>query len=244
MTEFPTLCIGRCRPENEGGPRETGRRSWFCPTCADKARAKLLEVANTWPMLVDALAHPDGARDESGKQKHGMVSVGLVLNERVSDVMRGVGNGITFYTRVVMFERDATPPEDQSTPNLARWLATWHVDYFLTHEDEGIAAALVDDAHGYARMVRTTAFPSGAKRLETGVLCVEHATSEAGERTPCSGMLYVVTRPGVGVLPDLVCSDDDTHRVDPATWCRSRWQARHGRFNEAAARRLIETLGA
>lgn len=234
MTEFPVLCVNaHCRPAEHGGPRQT-ERAWFCPRCIDKVRDRLLEMAGMWPDLTAALTRPEVnplARDEQGKQTRGMGSQGLAINERASDAMASIRQYALFLARILVNERDATPPSSE-TPELLRWAAAWHLGYLTSHPDEGLAQSVLDDAHDHARAGRRVAYPSGARRVETGLPCTEHATSETGERVPCPGTLYGVAVPGTttyATLPDLVCTEDPTHRIDPATWRSSRWQARQQR---------------
>ena len=233
MTEYPLLCANaaHCRPEDHGGPRQT-LRAWFCPTCIDKWRAKLREMAAMWPDLEVALTRPEPsalAKDEQGRQKRGLGSTGLALNDRASDAMRDVGQYAIFLARVLLDERDVRPPARTDPPSLLRWVADWHLDFFAAHDDEALAQGVLDDAHEYARAGRKVAYPTGARRIDTGIACVAHTTSDLGERIPCTGTLYGVAVPGTttyATLPDLVCTDDYTHRVEPATWRSPKWQAR------------------
>lgn len=237
MTDYPLLCAARCRPVERGGPRRT-HRAWVCESCADKARDKLRSIADSWGDLTDALSRFDSPGEEGG-QRHGQVRTGLVINERVSQTISDVTAELWFYARVLVEERGATPPRNATGGDLARWISSWHMAHLTAHEDGGIALAFVDDCHRLARLVRNAAYPSGAKRVETGVRCTEHGTSDMGERVECGGSLYAVSVPGARSMPDLVCSRDETHRIDPATWSRPRW---HRKVDAYAARRFLRAL--
>jgi hypothetical protein len=43
-------------------------------------------------------------------------------------------------------------------------------------------------------------------------------------------------------MPDLVCSEDATHRIPPDVWSRNYWKRAHT-MDETAARRLAERIG-
>jgi hypothetical protein len=42
-------------------------------------------------------------------------------------------------------------------------------------------------------------------------------------------------------MPDLVCSEDATHRIPPDVWSRNYWKRAHT-MDEGAARRLAERI--
>lgn len=229
MTEYPLLCLNaHCRPEEFGGPRRT-ELAWFCPTCIGKARDHLRYVADSWDDLEQALMRGGGAMGEPVK---GSRDVGLVLNEQASAARTKAAADLWAYARIVFdwadeADRSIASPSDQTVPGLAVWLATRHVDVFAKHVGRSTASAFMDDVWAMSSLVRKAAYPSGARKVETGLRCVEHGTSPDGERVSCMGEMRAWVVPHAVVLPDLVCSEDQTHRIDPATWQRQGWKRAH-----------------
>lgn len=250
MTEFPLLCTSpHCRPAERGGPRRTNR-AWVCDVCVDQARQQLDGIAAAWPDLQESLARAEHISDpDQGHQKNGGKSHGTLLNEAASDAAREATRVVWFMVRCLLDDYDEqdrtlTLPKDQDTPTLAAWLSRWHVDHFASHPGDTLALEVLKDVRNAARMVRAAAYPSGGRRVETGLLCEQHSTSDAGERVPCPGAMYAWVQPGMTHTPDLVCSEDDTHRIDPATWQRAGWKARHNRMHTAGVKALVGRIGA
>ena len=158
------LCIGPCRPAEHGGPRQAGKGGRLCDACQQHLYDHLRAIDDTWPDLLDRLAR-EGSSAMSEKVK-GSKSPGLVLNERVSDTMREVASWLLFVTRLVCDEREVSPPEDQSPPVLARWLASRHVSWLASHHDEQLVAALADEADEHARSCIRVAYPDGSRRVD------------------------------------------------------------------------------
>lgn len=245
MTEYPLLCQSpHCRPADHGGPRRTNR-AWVCDVCIDRAREQLgwgwtdkrgrhqPGIAEMWPDLQDNLARAERTADpDQGHQKNGGKAHGTGLNEAVSEAMRAATAHIWFLTRVTLDladedKRTLRLPSAQDTPSLAGWLADWHVDALVSRPGMLTALAIIEDTASIHTQVRRAAYPSGARKVETGMACTEHTTTPDGARTPCPGAMVAWVHTGMDHTPDLVCTEDDTHRVDPATWQRAGWKARH-----------------
>jgi hypothetical protein len=80
------------------------------------------------------------------------------------------------------------------------------------------------------RRAHSLAHPSGARKFPVGP-CTEHATSDEGERTPCTGTLTAVVRDTSAMLPSEVTCD-----LDPAhTFAPHEWMALGRRIHGAAA---------
>lgn len=225
MKEFPLLCSSgkKCRPNDERGPRRT-ERAWFCEVCIDKLRERLHAIADAWDDLEEALIGEGGMH---GEPTTGSKDVGLRLNEKAANARARATADLWAYARIVFEWADengrqlVAPP---SIPGLARWIADWHLDVFVRHVGSYSALAFSDGVHELSRAVRNAAYPSGAHKVETGLRCTEHGTSEGGERVPCVGAMVAWIRPQATDLPDLVCTEDETHTIDPATWQRAGWK--------------------
>jgi hypothetical protein len=226
VTDFPLLCISsHCRTAERGGPRRT-ERAWFCPTCIDNAADDLRFIADAWADLEDALMRPTGPAGEPIK---GSRDVGLILNERASRARTAVAADLWAFARIILEwgddqGRTLTGPADQTIPGLARWIANWHLSVFTVHAGRLTALSFIDDVTLGRRAVKSAAYPLGTRKVETGLRCTEHADSPEGERTPCTGEMCAWVTPRMSALPDLVCSEDETHRIDPATWQRAGWK--------------------
>ena len=73
--------------------------------------------------------------------------------------------------------------------------------------------------------------------------CTMHTTDEHGARVPCTGVL--VAKVGTGRMPDLRCSEDPDHVIEPTTWERAGWKRRFSQaLNPEGLRRLAERMRA
>lgn len=232
------LCIGPCRPAEFGGPRAAGVGGHLCDVCADRFAEHLREIAGWWPDLLDRLGHESG--DAMSEKVKGTRPIGLVLNETVSDGMADVTSWLMFVARLVIDERDVRAPTILSVPSLATWLADWHAPWLTAHPDAALVQALADEAAEHAKKCQRLAAPSGARKLELPLPCVEYVQLTVdSDRIPCPGTMHAWVAPDSTRLPDLVCSEDKNHRVDPATWSRPTFRKR---FDRDAAHRLAAAI--
>ena len=238
MPDFPALCVApQCRPatvaDPEPAPRRTNGQGWLCVVCVDRGRRDLCAIADAWADLEDALQRPEVSRDEQGRAKHGLIEVGLPLNERASEARRKATEHVWFMVRVLdedRAERGVTLPlpADRSLPGMARWLATWHMDELARMPGgDQLTLEMFRDLADAATAVKRAAYPSGGRRVDTDLPCEEHATSDVGDRVPCGGIMCAWVTPSMARLPDLVCSEDETHRLDPRTWQSRGWRRMH-----------------
>lgn len=228
--EYPVLCINPgCRPADRGGPRLT-YNAWFCTPCTDHAAEDLNYIADAWDDLEQNLTSseaPDSS--DQGKTKNaGKGQTGVVINERAVEARRSATAHVWSFARIVFdwadsIDRSIAGPREHTTPDVARWLAKWHINVFAVHAGRSTALAFIEDTSAIKRAVKSAAYPTGAKKLETGLPCVEHTTGELGERIACTGTMHAWVGPDSPMLPDLVCSADKTHKIDPLTWQRSGW---------------------
>ena len=250
MTQYPVLCINPgCRPDDLGGPRRT-ENAWFCTACIDRASTNLDHIADTWEDLEESLTRSEIGRDtEQGKTKNaGKGATGIQINERALHARTKTSALMWFMIRDILDRYDETGrtltlPTDQTTPSLARWLAKWHIAGFATHPGDELAVEVFVDIRRARNDVHSAAYPTGAKKLETGLPCVEYGDSDTGEHVKCPGTLHAWVGPQTATLPDLVCSEDRAHKVDPTTWQRAGWKRAHsGRLDHDAMARLAHAL--
>lgn len=219
------------------------------------ARDDLLAIADTWPDLLDRLGKEGRA---GGEKVSGTKTPGLVINERVSDVMAEIRQWVHFLVRVLMEEVtiehrwteadddgnetervQVAPwePHDTTPDGLLREIARERIGHFTEHEDEGLRLAFYDDARELRRKAERTAYPRGVKNIPLHIACVEHGTTDLGERVACCGQYMVRLDPEkAGLIPDMVCDQDSTHRITPEQWQRA---ARKTSFDPAGMRRLL-----
>ena len=252
---YPVLCAsGRCRPDEHGGPRETGGRSHVCPVCEDHARENLDALAAAWPDLqkrLTALRSPWGSEPVTGGG-----STGIDLNERVSGTAHAAAELVAFYSRLVIAERGHTPPA-ASPPSLARWLARSQTPWLCAHPDQGVASSYVGDVADAWRDVRAAAYPVGTKTIRLPLRCsklcpVPHDDGTMPEPDddgewpdgtrfiPCPGGMTATIHPDLQYVPDLVCDLNHGHRVPPAEWQRTGWKS--AAKNQAATHRLLHRI--
>ena len=249
MTDHPLLCINtRCRPQDHGGPRRT-ERAWFCPNCIDRATGQLTYIADAWDDLEDNLTSSETLQTEQGKTKNaGKGATGVTVNERVVEARRAATAHVWSFARIVFdwadsLDRSIAGPREHTTPDVARWIAKWHVSVFTVHAGQSTALAFIEDTDAVKRAVQSAAYPTGARKVETGLPCVDYATTADGDRTPCPGTMHAWIGPQTVGLPDLVCSEDRAHKVDPETWQRSGWKRAHDKpLDPAALARLAHAM--
>lgn len=234
------LCVGDCRPADHGGPRQAEHGRHLCSVCVDRMWENLHGIAKVWSDLEARLG-----TEQSGAMTTRVMSSpdrGLVINEAVSTTIREVRAWLEFVARMVIDERNLSAgPKDQTAPGLAKWLAR-HVDWLGKHPDESMASSLSIEAAQHHRDVKRRAYPSGVRRMDfEQIHCTEHSTSDLGERVPCEGTMYAMILPWTSGCPDLTCTVDQTHQVEPATWMRPGWK-RH--LDPAAAARFLGKITA
>jgi hypothetical protein len=241
---YPLLCINpECRPvDDETGERKAPRRTfgtgWFCQSCVDRMAEQLQDIADAWDDAEANLATSiEVGAGEQGRKKHDMVSGDIGLNEHAVRARRAATEIVWFLARVVMDAADEAGtriylPTVQTVPTLATWLADWQMSRILGFVGELSATAMLRDLREARRLVRSAAYPSGGRKVQTGLPCEQYGTSDLGERVLCAGHMYAWVSPLMTRTPDLVCDVDNTHRLDPATWERAGWKRAHARLAE------------
>ena len=189
-------------------------------------RDNMLAIADTWPDLLDRLGNEGRA---GGEKVRGTKTPGLAINEAVSDVLAELTRWVGFLVHVLIDETDTwNPPRGADAPALLTHIARERLGHFTAHEDEGLRHAIADDAHRLRRLAEHTAYPTGRRWVPVHVACLEYATTDLGERTPCTGEYRVMLDPEAhGMVPDMVCELDPTHRISPLDWQRAARKSGH-----------------
>lgn len=209
------------------------------PSALD-ARDDMLAIADAWPDLLDRLGRE---QSRHGERVSGTRPVGLSINELVSDTMREVDGWVHFLARVLMDELlEPWVPRSTDTPDLLREIARERIGHFTHHADEALRIGFYDDAHRLRGLVTRRAYPTGKRVVPLHIPCTEHDTSDLGERVQCAGQFGIMLDPDrPGFIPDMVCSDDPTHRISPAEWQRA---SRRTAMDPTAAAALIARIRA
>lgn len=195
-------------------------------TRALDARDDMLAIAAAWPDLLARLGR-ESSNASDGMPRPATRAVGLVINEHVSQTMSEIREWVTFLSRVLIDETDTwMPPHGLDTPRLLVHIAVDRIGHFTQHPDEGLRLAFFDDAKAMRAKVEKVAYPDGVRTIVTRASCEEFTTSDLGERIPCPGK--ITARPTkYGSMPDLICSEDKTHRTPPEVFMRAGWRKSH-----------------
>lgn len=94
-----------------------------------------------------------------------------VINVALSRMLDELDSEVYAYARM-LDEADRTPPADQSTVGLVRWLRL-HIGYFTHGDDAQLAYAFEADAEAWHHRLETAADPGGRVALDTGEACQE-----------------------------------------------------------------------
>ena len=208
--------------------------SALCEVCAERLPQHLAEIAELWEELEGRIAQSDASGVGQEKVNGNAATIGISLNDAVVQLRQDVMEWTYFLARALIDERDATPPKDQSTPSLLTWIAQWHSGWLIGHEDAAFIAGITDEARTHQKDVRRRAFPSGARKVDlpnvrcsVAVEVVDDAWVDARgqehERThrePCAGHMFAIVSERAIDGSDLICTEDESHRVPSANWRR------------------------
>ena len=228
-----------------GRPMQGGN---LCTTCGDDLRRNLGKIADRWPELEAALTTTGGG-GEKGKTKNGMIAVGTNVNEAAVRARRACTDVVWFALQVIRDDYDTagrafTPPRtsgarsQDDTPTVARWLAAWHVAHITHKADPDTAVEILRDVQAAENLTYRVCETTPPRRIDTGMPCEGHGTSELGERVPCPGVMRATLTES---MPDLVCSEDATHRIPPDVWSRNYWKRAHV-IDEGATRNFLRAI--
>ncbi len=209
----------------------------LCGGCVDQMRTNLETIADRWTDLLDILANSNaGTSSEGGKSRH--VHTGIDLNEAASKARREANDLTWFILQILRDDYEDTgrtfdpPPGDIDTT--LRWIARWHLPHITAKGAEETALEIQQDIQRVERASHHALSP--ARWVDVNLACVEHGTSDIGERIPCDGTMRA--KVGIETMPNLVCTSDPTHIVPPASWVRARYLHNRG-LDETAARALV-----
>lgn len=241
MTDARHLC--RCdRPIHDG--------AHLCANCIGAMRRDLRALADRWEDLEAALTSPGATpihltppETPIGDNRGNIV--GININDAVSKARSLTSELAWFMVQVLRddyddLNRPFTPPVDQSVPNLLGWVERWHLTHLVMHGAEETANQLADEIHKAEQATFNALNPT--RTVHVGIPCTDHGTTDLGERVPCAGHMTARSLPGV--MPDLVCSEDGSHRIGADRWQRDGWRGRFAKpLDNAGMARLAGRLG-
>jgi hypothetical protein len=212
----------------------------LCPTCGEDLRANLTKIADRWPDLEQALTTP-GTGGEQGKTRNGMIAVGTNVNEAAVRARRACTDVVWFTYQVIRedYETADKLPSQDFTPHMATWLACWHVSHVTHKTAQETAEEVARDVERAERLTYQVCETTPPRKIDTGMPCEEHSTTEMGERVPCPGRMNTALTES---MSDLVCSVDPTHRIPPNVWGALKWKMKHHGVDEGAARNLLRRI--
>ncbi len=212
----------------------------LCHSCVGAMRRDLRTMAERWDDLEAALTAPGTAPlhlvpPERGDQDNTGNAVGIDLNEMVVKARTLVTELAWFMVQVTRDDYDdigrrLTLPDDQSVPNLLTWLERWHLSHLVTKGAQDTAQEIADDIHKAEKA--TFDALNTTRVVHVGIPCADHGTSDLGERIPCAG--HMTARVTGSAMPDLVCSENPSHRLAPDRWQRDGWRGRFAQPLNAA----------
>lgn len=191
--------------------------SALCDICADRFLDNLRDIAEMWDDLeLRLLTEGSGWGNErvGGSRDHGMV-----INEPVITLRRDITAWTWFLARVVIDERNSAGPDDTGVPGLLKWMADWHGFWLVRHPDNGLLESIAVELDGFQRQARRRAYPGNAKKVDLpNTHCKVIVDVDSEEPRHCDGTLFAIVSEAASCNPDLVCSENEEHRIKPADW--------------------------
>lgn len=195
--------------------------SALCDVCAERFADNLHAIADDWEALELRIAGSDARGIGDEKVKGSRLQFGIALNEMVVQTRSEVAGWMHFVARVVLENPRASAPDDTTVPGLARWVATWHASAITHHEDIDLVAALAQEARDHKRNVNKRAYPGESRRVDLRHhKCAVTVEGEQGEPKRCGGHYFAIVNPAALDRPDLICTENDSHRIPPSQWAR------------------------
>lgn len=202
-------------------------------------RADLEWLADAWTDLLDRLGRDQPPPD--GQPRPATRSVGLVINERVSELMAQVtGFAGELVHQLALETTGFRLPRDHDTPTLLV-AAAGRVGHFTEHEDPTVSRGVPERAALLRRQVTRAAYPDGIRTVHLPAYrCPERLVDDDGRHVACLGHWTIRPLPSGG-LGNMVCSLDSEHVTPPYIWLRT--VRRRARL-DAAADDLVRVIAA
>lgn len=200
------------------------------PHAALALREDLEWLADAWTDLLDRLGREQPAPD--GQPRPATRSMGLVINERISELMRTVSDFVVELAHQLAVETAGFRlPRDRDTPALLAAVAR-RVGHFTEHPDPTVSRGVPERAALLRRQVTRAAYPDGIRTIHLAAYrCPERLVDEEGRHVACLGHWTIRPLPSGG-LGNMICSADPEHVTPPYLWLRL--VRRRARLDETA----------
>lgn len=193
-------------------------KSNLCLECREELGRNLRGIEAWWPEVEDALERGRGGGDSerAGSDVHPP----LPINAAASDAMRlareAVWSGVD---QLVTDRDDVRAPDDQTTPNLAGWLARWHLSYLSSHPIGPWTVAWYEEIQEAADAMEKASVQGCTPEVPTEHVCkrlVKVLVDEKEVLVKCEGQLIAIeSRTGT---KSIKCSKDVEHSIPWDAW--------------------------
>lgn len=193
-----------------------------------KIAESLISLRGSWPEMIQAGPKGAGGSPVAGsKEPPPPAPIGtLSMRREVCEVLAA-------WCRVVMDDaldihgqRMNVTMDGGDAMEMSGWLLTW-ADFLGAHEAGADAASEISKA---ARDCASVANGFRVRKFKVGP-CIEHGTTDQGERVPCDGTLFALLHSDSNGLPNaLRCDSDGSH-----TWSSTEWMHLGRRIQESRA---------
>jgi hypothetical protein len=182
-------------------------------------RRDLQRIADNYDEALDPVRHATGSPVKGSKEPP------LPVSAHILDVRAEAHRDLMFWARFLLDEvRDVNGDAityrhgTDAIADLVAFVTVW-VEWLVTNMPDD-ADNLATEAAQHARALRAVVEEIGARRFPIGA-CIEHGTSDMGERIPCPGQMRAVLRKTDDLLPsEITCSLDAEHAWPASEWLR------------------------
>lgn len=165
------------------------------------------------------------ARRAAGSQVKASKEPPLPISAHILDVRMEAARDLAYWAQFLLDEvRDVNGNPLQHGPRstdvdvLVPFVVTW-VDWLIQFMPDD-AENLGIDAAKHAKALRGVVGGFGSRKFPIGP-CIEHGTSDMGERIPCPGQMTALLRQTDELLPsEIYCTTDAEHRWAASDWLR------------------------
>lgn len=202
------------------------------------AQDNLRNTADAYDELDERLAG-----ENRGTSTHAAPGSRPTLDIHIADMRLEIDTWATQCARAVIDYRYTELNEEWNPPHsspawILRDIADNHIGAFLT--EPTMTATFLNRAADIAHRAHAAAWPTGGRWIRLHVDCPETDTGPLGERTPCGGEYRMFMQPEQDTLSDMVCTNNDDHRITPAEWHTA--MRRKGITSTHGAAKLARTL--
>ncbi len=187
-------------------------------TSGDRIAASLRTIRRCWAdMLPEAPTVGSGERVRTSKEPPLPIPVGVLsLRRELCEVLVSWVRLVVDEALDVNGQAMDVHLDGKDAPQMAGWLLRW-ADWLGGHEAGEVA---VQEIGTYAQRCDDVVSQRRVRRFKVGP-CVDHVTTDLGERAPCPGTLHATLSSDQDLLPaTLRCDFDPQHAYSASDWRR------------------------